>query len=88
MYAVQRAWRCSKGIEYLSRQATSITKYFPIIFADALQSRNRRNPAIVKTSCALRSHDDMAIAAAKNFSEQSWIILAEREKGDDHVSKE
>lgn len=30
---------------------------------------------------------DTAIAAAKNFSARPQIILAEREKGDDHVSK-
>lgn len=42
---------------------------------------------LVEISCALRSHDDMAIAAAKNFSGQPRIILVEGEKGN-HVSKE
>lgn len=62
-------------------------KCFIIIFPSApinkSQESSLRQGLPVRYAAAVYT----AIAAAKNFSARPQIILAEREKGDDHVSK-
>ena len=72
---------------YKQEPSVTHTKYFVIIF-QALRSIESQESSLrqglpVRYAAAV----DTAIAAAKNFSARPQIILAEREKGEDHVSK-
>lgn len=63
------------------------TKCFVIIFSSAPIDKSQESSLRQGLPVRYAAATVAAIAAAKNFSARPQIILAEREKGDDHVSK-
>lgn len=80
----------ARRIENLvGKKEASVThaKCFVIIFPSAPIDKSQESSLRQGLPMRYAAAVDTAIAAAKNFSARPQIILAEREKGDDHVSK-